>query len=131
MESFSHIWLIFHSHWHWSFRFWSELHFLLSNLHLHLHDICFVKVFDSFIPFKLGQNEKNVSYKHFLIIVSLYVFFNKHVIMYLLHNKNYLCKKIIQRKKQVGKQELIVLNAFSKRVKILLVLFTKKTVKPV
>ena len=29
--------------------------------------------------------------------------------MYLLNNKNYLCKKIIRRKKQVAKQELIVL----------------------
>ena len=27
-----------------------ELHFLPSNLHLHLHDICFVNVFDSIIP---------------------------------------------------------------------------------
>ena len=27
-----------------------QLHFLSSNLHLHLHDISFVKVFGSFIP---------------------------------------------------------------------------------
>ena len=27
-----------------------ELHFLPSNLHLHLHDTCFVNVFDLFIP---------------------------------------------------------------------------------
>ena len=43
----------------------------------------------------------------------------KHFIMNLLNNKNYLCKKIIWRKKQVAKHELIVLNAFSERVKIL------------
>ena len=51
--------------------------------------------------------------------------------MYLLNNKNYLCKKIILRKNQVAKDELIVLNALSERVKILLVLFTKNTGKPV
>ena len=51
--------------------------------------------------------------------------------MYLLNNKNYLCKKIIRIKKQVAKHELIVLNAFSERVKILWVLFTKNTVKPI
>ena len=56
---------------------------------------------------------------------------NKHFIMYLLNNKNYLCKKIILRKNQVAKDELIVLNALSERVKILLVLFTKNTGKPV
>ena len=27
-----------------------QLHFLSSNLHLHLHDISFVKIFGSFIP---------------------------------------------------------------------------------
>ena len=42
-----------------------------------------------------------------------------------------MCKKIIRRKNQVAKHELIVLNGFSERVKILLVLFTKNTVKPV
>ena len=51
--------------------------------------------------------------------------------MYLLNNKNYFYKKNIRRKKQVAKQELIVLNAFSEEVKILWVLFTKNTVKPV
>ena len=58
-------------------------------------------------------------------------YLKKHFIMYLLNNKNYLCKKIILRKKQVAKDELIVLNALSERMKILLVLFTKNTVKPV
>ena len=51
--------------------------------------------------------------------------------MYLLNNKNYLCKKIIRIKKQVAKHELIILNAFFERVKILWVLFTKNTVKPI
>ena len=31
------------------FRFWFELHFLPSNLHLHSHDICFVNAFDAFV----------------------------------------------------------------------------------
>ena len=43
----------------------------------------------------------------------------KHFIMNLLNNKNYLCKKIIWRKKQVAKHQLIVLNAFFERVKIM------------
>ena len=43
----------------------------------------------------------------------------KHFIMHLLNNKNYLCEKIIRRKKQMTKLELIVLNVFSERVKIL------------
>ena len=51
--------------------------------------------------------------------------------MYLLNNKNYLRKKIIRRKIQGAKHELIVLNLFSERVKILRMLFTKNTVKPV
>ena len=55
----------------------------------------------------------------------------KHFIMYLLNKKNYFYKKNIRRKKQVAKQKLIVLNAFSDEVKILWVLFTKNTVKPV
>ena len=40
-------------HWHRHlslFHYWSELHFLPSNLHLHSHDICFVNVFHSFVP---------------------------------------------------------------------------------
>ena len=40
-----------HSHQHsllLQFRF--KLHFLSSNLHSHLHDICFANVLDSFIP---------------------------------------------------------------------------------
>ena len=48
--------------------------------------------------------------------------------MYLLNNKIIFAKKIIRRKKHVAKHELIVLNAFSERVKILRVLFTKNTV---
>ena len=47
------------------------------------------------------------------MMVSPYVFFKKHFITYLLNSKNYLCKKIIRRKKQVAKHELIVLNVFS------------------
>ena len=39
-----------HSRGHLSlFHFWFELHFLLSNLYLHLHDTCFFNVFNSFI----------------------------------------------------------------------------------
>ena len=51
--------------------------------------------------------------------------------MYLLNNKNYLHKKNTRSKKEVAKHELIVLNAFSESVKILWVLFTKSTAKPV
>ena len=32
------------------FHFWFKLHFLPLHLHLHSHDICFVYIFDSFIP---------------------------------------------------------------------------------
>ena len=52
--------------------------------------------------------------------------------MYLLNNKNYLCKKIIRRKKQLAKHELTFFKCiFWKRKEILWVLFTKNTVKPV
>ena len=45
------IWCFLHSHQHLSlFHHWFELHFVPSSLHLHLHHICFVNVFDSFIP---------------------------------------------------------------------------------
>ena len=37
--------MFLHSHQHLSL-----FYFLPSNLHLHLHDICLVSVFDSFIP---------------------------------------------------------------------------------
>ena len=38
--------LFLHLHRHlWLFHFWIKLHFLPSNLHLHLHDICFFNVF--------------------------------------------------------------------------------------
>ena len=48
---FSHVWCFWHSHRHLSlFSYWFELYFLSSNLYLHLHDIRFVNVFDSFIP---------------------------------------------------------------------------------
>ena len=41
---------ILHSHWHLLlFQFWFELHFIASNLHLHLHEICLINVFASFI----------------------------------------------------------------------------------
>ena len=49
--------------------------------------------------------------------------------MSLSNNKNYLCKKFIQKKKTGGETQLIVLNAFSERVKILQMIFTKNTVK--
>ena len=51
--------------------------------------------------------------------------------MYLINNKNYLCKKFIRRKKQVAKYEFIVLNVFCERVEILRMLHTNNTVKPV
>ena len=39
-----------HSHWHLLlFHFKFELRFLLSNLHLQLHQICLANVFDSFL----------------------------------------------------------------------------------
>ena len=41
---------LFHSRKHLSlFNFWFKLHFLPSNLHSHLNDICFINVLDSFI----------------------------------------------------------------------------------
>ena len=47
---FPHIRRFLQSHQHLLlFHFWFRLHFLLSNLHLQSHDICFVNVFDSFI----------------------------------------------------------------------------------
>ena len=50
-QYFSRTLRFLHSHRHlWLFHHSSELHFLPSNLHVHLHDICFVNVFDSFIP---------------------------------------------------------------------------------
>ena len=40
-----------HTHWHLLLsQHWFDLHFVSSNLHLHSHEICFVTVFDSFIP---------------------------------------------------------------------------------
>ena len=48
---FWHTWHFLHSYGHLSFLHrWSELHFLPSNLHIHSHHICFVNVFNSFIP---------------------------------------------------------------------------------
>ena len=42
------MWSFLHSHRHLlSFHHWSKLHFFPWNLHLHLHDILFVKIFDS------------------------------------------------------------------------------------
>ena len=58
--------------------------------------------------------QKTFSYYRFAMFSVKKLF-----IMYLLNNTNYLCKKIIRRKKQVAKRELIVSNAFSERVKIL------------
>ena len=49
--SFSYIWCSLHSDQHLSlFHHWFELHFFPSNLHLHLHNICYFDVFNSFIP---------------------------------------------------------------------------------
>ena len=49
--SFSDTWRFLNSHRLSSlFHHWSELHFYPSNFHLHLHDISFVKIFDSFFP---------------------------------------------------------------------------------
>ena len=31
-----------------TFRHWFPLRFLPSNLHLHMHDTCFINIFDSF-----------------------------------------------------------------------------------
>ena len=40
-----------HSHWHLLlFQSWFQLNVLPSNLHLHLHDIFFADIFNSFIP---------------------------------------------------------------------------------
>ena len=47
----AHTMFFLHSHWHLLLlHFWLELHFLLSNLHSHLHGICFANVLDLFIP---------------------------------------------------------------------------------
>ena len=41
-----------HSHWHLLlFHFCFEFNFLPSNSHLHLYEVCFIDVYDSFIPF--------------------------------------------------------------------------------
>ena len=48
---FSHTWRFLRPHQHLSlFHYWSKLHFLASNLYLHLHGICFANILDSFIP---------------------------------------------------------------------------------
>ena len=53
-----------HSHRHLPlFRFWSELHLLPSNLHFDSHDICFVNIFDLFIPYHI----KDTQYKSSLL----------------------------------------------------------------
>ena len=74
-----------------------------------------------------------LSFRRMFVLEKHCIMFSleKHFIMYLLNNKKYLRKKIIRRKIQVAKHELIVLNLFSERVKILQMLFTKNTVKPV
>ena len=74
-----------------------------------------------------------LSFRRMFVLEKHFIMFSleKHFIMYLLNNKNYLRKKIIRRKIQVAKHELIVLNLFSERVQILQMLFTKNTVKPV
>ena len=65
--SFSHTYFIgfLHSHRHNSlFHFLFELHFLLSNLHLQSHEICFVIVFDSFILVILKTCKFTSSFNH-------------------------------------------------------------------
>ena len=48
--SFFTSWCFWHSHQHLLlFYHWSELHFVLSYLHLNSHDICFVNIFYPFI----------------------------------------------------------------------------------
>ena len=48
-----------HSHRYLSLlHFWFVLLFLSSNLHLTLHDICFVNVSDSFIPYTKLKTRK-------------------------------------------------------------------------
>ena len=87
-----------------------------------------------FILWKLKHDVSFVIVCFILIVWTLLLsllfhhtfFLKEHFIMYLWNNKNYLCKKIIRRKKQAAKHKLLVLNAFSERVKILWVLFTKK-----
>ena len=63
-----------------------------------------------------GETRKTF-HKNILLSFHHMLPLKKHFIMYLLNNKNYLCKKIIRRK-----------NRFCY---ILCVLFTKNTVKPV
>ena len=47
---FTYIWYFFHLLWYLQLlRFLYESHFIPSSLYLHLHDICFVKIFNSFI----------------------------------------------------------------------------------
>ena len=42
--------MLFYTHIDTDFHHWFELRFLTTNLHLHSLDICFVNVFNSFIP---------------------------------------------------------------------------------
>ena len=78
-----------------------------------------------------GETRKTFHKNFFYLLMFCCMFsLKKHFIMHVLNNKNYLCKKIIQRKKQGEKHELIVLNAFSES-EILWVLFTKNTVRPI
>ena len=79
----------------------------------------------------LSSGEMRKTFHENIYLLSFCHMFSskKHFIMYLLKNKNWLCNKIIWRKKQVAKHKLIVLNAFSERGKILWVLSTKNTLK--
>ena len=72
------LFLFLHLHQHLSlFHFWFELHFLLSNLHLHSHGICFANVFYSFttaIMLKMVRFESSVLFgMHTLLDRSLRV----------------------------------------------------------
>ena len=48
-----------------------ELHFLPSNLHLNLHDICFANVFDSFVTIiilKMLRFKSSVLYRTYTLL---------------------------------------------------------------
>ena len=86
---------------------------------------------ENYIIYGSGETRKNF-HKSICLLSFLHMFsLKKHFVMYLINNKNYLCKKFIRRKKQVAKQEFIVLNVFCERVEILRMLHTNNTVKPV
>ena len=61
-----------HKHQHLSlFHLWFQLHFLPSNLHLHLPVISFIKIFNSFFPVNLIKT----------CIFNSYVLFGTHTLL--------------------------------------------------